>query len=453
MADYYTLLAQTIRETSEDPAKLRDAVYESARLALKRHLHTQPISIAETKRHISDLEEAIARLEAEASRPTAKPDYDSAIPTSLKASEQSDLAPAVPVDTEKQITETESQLNPGSWDAPRNPETWDAPRDPETWDAPQTQPAERTHSRDLVLVSDRSLGTRRPYLVNPDDFVNPDVTYRVPPVPSSRGRVLLAGLKVAFQLAIAVLAVAAFYIAMWGRNSPVQTVQDVLPAAGRPSNRPPAAPQDRPADGTTTAAAALAVPQVAGAAATAAPVVAPLPFPRPSAYGVYAVHDNELIALQPVQTAPVDPRTRNQLQIADPGRSVIADAKLAFVVFRRDLAAHAPEKVSVRVAARIAHSMSFDSTGMAVVTTPATDTWLIRDQGYDLRVTPVRDSPEMVMLNPENPGFSFPSGRYELMLGGQAYDFIVAGDVVDPAHCVEGVATVRGPEFYECKSL
>jgi hypothetical protein len=23
--------------------------------------------------------------------------------------------------------------------------------------------------------------------------------------------------------------------------------------------------------------------------------------------------------------------------------------------------------------------------------------------------------------------------------------------VTDPAHCVEGVATVRGPAFYECK--
>jgi hypothetical protein len=40
--------------------------------------------------------------------------------------------------------------------------------------------------------------------------------------------------------------------------------------------------------------------------------------------------------------------------------------------------------------------------------TPATDTWLIRDQGYDLRVSPLRDSAEMVMLRPENSEFSFP---------------------------------------------
>ncbi len=469
MADYYTLLAQTIRETSEDPAKLRDAVYELARLALRRHLNTQPISIAETKRHMSDLEDAIARLEAQATRsnappdrdpaiarleaeatrptarpgresaivrpkveetrPNAQPDRDSAIPTSLKAAQPSHR---VPVESDEDVTEIDVELHAGTWDAPR------------------TQPAERDGSRDLVLVSDRTVAARRPYLVNPDDFVNPDVTYRIPAEPRDPGRALLSGLKVMFQLAIAALAVAAFYIAMWGRSDPVRSVQEVPPAAAQGTSGSPTAAQGAPAIGTTTAAA---LPPVAAAPGAAVPVVVALPFPRPSAYGVYAVRDNELIALQPVQAAPVDPRTRNQLQIVDPGRTVIADAKLAFVVFRRDLAAHAPEKVSVRVAARIAHSMNFDSAGMAVVTIPATDTWLIRDQGYDLRVTPIRESPEMVMLNPENPALSFPSGRYELMFGGQAYDFIVAGDVIDSAHCVEGVATVRGPEFYECKSL
>ena len=96
--------------------------------------------------------------------------------------------------------------------------------------------------------------------------------------------------------------------------------------------------------------------------------------------------------------------------------------------------------------------MNFDSAGKAVMTTPATETWIIRDQGYNLLVSPLREY-EMVMLRSEDPEFSFPSGRYELMLGGQAYDFVVAGEVTDPAHCVEGVATVRGPVFYECKPV
>jgi hypothetical protein len=126
---------------------------------------------------------------------------------------------------------------------------------------------------------------------------------------------------------------------------------------------------------------------------------------------------------------------------------------LTFVVFRRDLVSNAPEKVPLRIAARVARSMNFDSAGKAVMTTPATATWIIRDQGYNLRVSPLRENAEMVMLRSEDPEFSFSSGRYELMLGGQAYDFVVAGEVTDPAHCVEGVATVRGPVFYECKPV
>jgi len=149
----------------------------------------------------------------------------------------------------------------------------------------------------------------------------------------------------------------------------------------------------------------------------------------------------------------VDPRTPDQLQIVKPGRIVSATAKLAFVVFRPDLASNPPDKVSVRIAARIAHTMNVNSAGMAVVTAPPTDTWLIRNQGYDLRATPIPENAEMVMLRPENAEFVFPPGRYELVLGGQAFDFVVAGEVTDPAHCVEGVVTVRGPAFYECKPV
>jgi hypothetical protein len=244
------------------------------------------------------------------------------------------------------------------------------------------------------------------------------------------------GLMIAFQLTIAALAVAAFYVAMWGRDNLVQTATETPSTTGPPpSPRPAAAP-----DGTV-AAASLAAP----------PIAAVPPFALPTTYGVYAIRNNQLIELEPVQATPVDPRIRTQLQIVKSGRVVIDAAKPAFVVFRRDLVSSAPDKVAVRIAARVAHSMIFDANGKPSVTTPATDTWLIRDHGYDLRVSPLRESAEMVMLRPEDPELSFSSGRYELMFGGQGYDFLVAGEVTDPAHCVEGVATPRGPVFYECK--
>jgi len=87
-----------------------------------------------------------------------------------------------------------------------------------------------------------------------------------------------------------------------------------------------------------------------------------------------------------------------------------------------------------------------------VMEPPPIDTWLIRENGYDLRMLPVSEGSEMVLLRPENENFAFPPGRYELLLGGLSYDFAIAGTVKNPAHCVEGVTTARGPVFYECRA-
>jgi hypothetical protein len=68
MPDYYALLARRVEESKGDPAKLRQLVYEAARLSLQRqvHLHSPPLTLPETKRQMSELEAAIARLEADA---------------------------------------------------------------------------------------------------------------------------------------------------------------------------------------------------------------------------------------------------------------------------------------------------------------------------------------------------------------------------------------------------
>src|SRR5258705_11159611 len=89
MVDYYAVLRRKIRDASEDPAKMREVVYEAARLALRRQVHAQrpPLSIVETERHISELEDAIARLEAEAAdlgnrEPAEAPaDYETSRPS------------------------------------------------------------------------------------------------------------------------------------------------------------------------------------------------------------------------------------------------------------------------------------------------------------------------------------------------------------------------------------
>lgn len=82
MPDYYSLLVQKIREAKTDPGKLRELVYEAARLALRRHVnvHYPALSLQDGKRLLGDLEAAIERLEAEAggtvNRPAATPGED-----------------------------------------------------------------------------------------------------------------------------------------------------------------------------------------------------------------------------------------------------------------------------------------------------------------------------------------------------------------------------------------
>jgi hypothetical protein len=320
------------------------------------------------------------------------------------------------------------------------------------------------------LIGSRKLNLTpisRPYLVNPADFVNPDLRLLV----ASSARMAGGRLMIAFQLAVATLAVAALCIAMWGRDSP--TVMETTIAAAKPSNARPGGPSNgsnavgaaplaladtsnavavAPLTATPLSGAPLAAPTDGSNAVAVAPfTAAPVSFPRPTSFGVYAISDKRLIKLEQVHATPVDRRAGNQLQILKPGLSVIAPGTLTFVVFRRDLVSNAPEKVPLRIAARVSRSMNFDSAGKAVITTPVTETWIIRDQGYNLRVSPL--AAEMVMLRSEDLESSFSSGRYALMLGGQAYDLVVAGEVIDPAHCVEGVATVRGLVFYECKPV
>jgi hypothetical protein len=53
-----------------------------------------------------------------------------------------------------------------------------------------------------------------------------------------------------------------------------------------------------------------------------------------------------LIELEQASTAPVDPRARTSLQIVKPSRTIIAEPKLTFVAYRRDLTTNAPDKVS-----------------------------------------------------------------------------------------------------------
>jgi hypothetical protein len=513
MVDFYTALARKIRQVQDDPARMREVVYEAARLALRWQVAERGSlsNLGESKQLKVALEEAIARLEAEAAEAGTAGGTETAgeagavaaaageapaasekpATTPLRAeAEQPHEEPSPVAAPEKSPAET-AGLAPAAADTLAEPDVpGNVPADlgairpgaPIDLDAAAAAKARSTQPGRERVRAPRPRDPSRPaYRVKPSEFSNRD--QRRPPR-SGPGKAMF-GIVIALQLVVGALAAAALYVAMWGRGAPITSeapratpgpgdtavaAAPEVPALAAAPPAPPVTPAPppttpavppAPSEPATPPASSLSPAPPPASFTPASPSPAPAPriaaadpsSPQPPSYGVYVLVDNKLVELQQVRATPVDPRNASQLQILEPGRTVLAPGKPAFVVFHRDLASHTLEKVSLRIAARVAHAMNFDSTGKAIMTTPAVDTWIIRELGYDLRASPIEGNSEMIKLHAEDPTLSLTPGRYELMLGGQAYDFTVAGEVTDPAHCVEGVTTVRGQVFNECKPV
>ena len=68
---------------------------------------------------------------------------------------------------------------------------------------------------------------------------------------------------------------------------------------------------------------------------------------------------------------------RSHSIISAPSANTLPDGHLQFVVFRRDLMNSAPERVTVRVVARVARALTFDKTGKAK-TVDVDGSWAVR---------------------------------------------------------------------------
>ena len=113
------------------------------------------------------------------------------------------------------------------------------------------------------------------------------------------------------------------------------------------------------------------------------------------------------------------------------------------------LSANAPDRVDVRVVARVVRALSFDAKGKASYS-PVSDEWSIRNTAFEFRVRPIAGHPEMLLIQPENPDFTLPPGRYVLALKSQAYDFTIAGEVTDPSQCLERTDAANGTFYSDC---
>lgn len=173
-------------------------------------------------------------------------------------------------------------------------------------------------------------------------------------------------------------------------------------------------------------------------------------FPIPSDYGVYAIAGRQLIELDLLSMRVPDQRVAISPVISTPSRTHLPAGKLEFVVFRRDLANNAPDRVAVRVVAQVVRALTFDAAGRAV-TTNIDNAWVVRSNSYQMRVAPVADNPEMILLRADPPDLAFPAGRYALVLKGAAYDFTLDGSPTDTAHCLERADALTAPVYTECR--
>jgi len=174
------------------------------------------------------------------------------------------------------------------------------------------------------------------------------------------------------------------------------------------------------------------------------------PFPLPTDYGVYALNDAKLSELSLLQEQVPDKRIAMSTPINQSSRTTLPDGKARFVVFRRDLVGSAPDRIEVRVVARVVRALTFDAKGKASFT-PISDAWNIRNLSYEFRVRPISGNPEMLMVQAENPDFVLPAGRYVLALKNQGYDFTIAGKVTDPSQCLERTDAANGTFYSDCQ--
>jgi hypothetical protein len=196
-------------------------------------------------------------------------------------------------------------------------------------------------------------------------------------------------------------------------------------------------------------------PQQASPAADPKTTVASANAPQfavPSDYGVYALSNSALSELYLLPERVPDKRIAVSTPVDQPSRTTLSDGKAKFVLFRRDLAGNAPERMEVRVVAQVMRALTFDAKGKPTFS-PISDSWNIRNVSYEFRVRPIAGNPEMLLVQSDKPDFALPAGRYVLVLGDQGYDFTVAGKVTEPSQCVERTDAANGTFYSECQKL
>ncbi len=177
--------------------------------------------------------------------------------------------------------------------------------------------------------------------------------------------------------------------------------------------------------------------------------VSPPTIPLPTGYGVYAINEGKLTELDllPIKIPARSVSISSTLSTASTAK--LPNGQTQFIAFRRDLANNAPDKVTVRAIAKVMRPSMLGRKEEA--TDHVGDMWAIRGIFYELKVAPVDGNPAMIVIRPADTGFSFPAGRYALVLKGAAYDFTVDGPITDSAQCVEYTEEQSALLYRQCR--
>jgi len=375
--DFAVVLSRVIGSLEDDPAQLRNAVYELARIKLRREAwrRNPAINFLEAKRLTLALETAIERVETIYS----KQDELRVLQSLYRLIEDSEI------DARKVLIEPREPLLIAN-------------------QAP-AQNADADHLPVVLTAKGTPLNVKRSL-------------HWLGAVPLLRGAMV--------AIFAAALCVVLSQFGLLGNQAQQTAASTVQKNAG---------PEPKP---VVLQSPATMLPQSS-------------PFPLPTVYGVYAVSGGQLHELEALPGRVPDQRVFMSTPIRTLSRTVLPDGQIAFIVYRRDVASSAPERVTVRVIAKIMRAMTFNTAGEANVG-GVEDSWTIRNVSYEFRVAPLSESSEMLMIRPENVDFVFPAGRYGLVIKGQAYDFTVAGPITEAAQCLESVKASNGTFYSECRN-
>ena len=408
--DYYSILLDGIHNAEQSPEQLRALVYDRARFNIRRDLlfgHSS-MALADVVQQVTAFEIAIARIEAASKESQARIVYrkDDA-PGPARSTFNSAV---IRMDTNSK--DSQEDLIYRSEEAPRS-----------------------ASNNALEIILPRSpipmfedLGP----VQRVDNF-----RFGQSPEKAKGFGVTAIQLVASALLGMLCIAVIVMTVVLWHSSNIQPKIEAVVsPKIDAVQNQPqPAAVSIKRSSGEDDARPADAPPK--------------LPFPVPTSFGIYALSDNKLVKLEPLPTKVPDPRVTLSAEITKPSTTVISADKPAFILYRRELLNDAPDRLTLRVVARMEQQTKIVD-GKAI-TTKLDQSWRIRNTSLELKVSPIPGQREMIIAR-EDDKLVLTPGRYVLVVSGLGYDFTVAGSAPSPTHCLEQFETGNGPVFTECKA-